>query len=172
MHDFTNTNILIQLIGFIALCFMVAVFQANKRKQLLIRQVTAALLFALHFMLLGAATGAVMNLIGAARSYTFLKLDKNREVKYLLVFILLFTMATFLSSQGLKSLLPLAGMIFGTIAFWQKKPKQIRLIALLASPPWFIYSLISGSYPGMLVELIVMSSNLTGIYRHDIKRLR
>ena len=171
MQDYSNSNLVIQLIGFVALGFMAAVFQANKRKNLLSLQATSALLFSLHFILLGAITGAVMNLLGAARSYTFLNLGKNRDIRFLFAFIMLFALATFVSWQGTKSLLPLTGMIFGTVAFWQTKPSKTRLIALLASPPWFIYSAITGSYPGMLVELIVFSSNLTGIYRLDLPKL-
>ncbi len=170
MQDFTNTNILIQLIGFIAVCLMVAVFQSKKRKTLLTLQVCSTLLFSLHFLLLGAMTGSIMNLIGSARSFTFLKLGKNRNILYLLFFIFLFSIASILTWQGVKSLLPLIGMTFGTIAYWQTKPCRTRLITPLSTMPWFFYSLITGSYPGMLVEILVFTSTLVGIYRLDLPK--
>ncbi len=171
MHDYLNTNTLIQLIGFVAVCFFIACFQARKRKNLLQLQITGALLFALHFLMLGAMTGFIMNLIGAARGYTFLKIGpKNRNVAYLLLFILLFTVATIASWQGSKSLLPLIGMYAGTLVYWQKHPSRSRLLVPLSTIPWFTYSYITGSYPGMLVEVMVTLSALIGIYRHDIPR--
>ena len=155
-----------------ALGFMVAVFQAKKRRELLTLQMTAAFLFFVHFLLLGAVTGAIMNLIGGLRSLTFLKLSKKRDWRIPLIFIGLYMVATFVFWQGTKSLLPLLGMTFGTIAFWQIKPARTRRLTLLASPPWLIYSVISGSYPGVLVEMLVLSSNVVGIYRLDLPRKR
>ncbi|MEK7070605.1 MAG: YgjV family protein, partial [Patescibacteria group bacterium] len=57
----------------------------------------------------------------------------------------------------------------GTIAFWQSNPRYIRLIGLISPPLWFTYNYISGSYAGMFAEIILLSSNLIGIYRFDIK---
>ncbi len=169
-----NTNIIIQLIGLIAVCFFIACFQSRRRKDLLKLQISGALLFALHFLLLGAMSGFVMNLIGAARGYTFLRIGpKNRNIAYLVLFIFLFSVATILSWQGVKSILPLIGMTFGTLVYWQKLPSRSRLMVPLSTIPWFTYSYITGSYPGMVVEVMVTLSAIVGIYRHDIpKRLR
>ncbi|MEK9195850.1 MAG: YgjV family protein, partial [Patescibacteria group bacterium] len=76
---------------------------------------------------------------------------------------------TILTWHGLISLLPMIGMITGTIAFWQSNPRYIRLIGLISPPLWFTYNYISGSYAGMFAEIILLSSNLIGIYRFDIK---
>lgn len=169
-----NTNFIIQFIGLVAVCFFIACFQSRKRKDLLKLQITGALLFALHFLLLGAMSGFIMNLIGAARGYTFLKIGpKNRNIAYLLFFITLFSAATILSWQGARSLLPLIGMTFGTLVYWQKHPSRSRMLVPLSAIPWFAYSYLTGSYPGMMVEAFVTLSAFIGIYRHDIpKRYR
>ena len=67
------------------------------------------------------------------------------------------------------SLLPFIGTASGAIAFWQKKTKYIRRLALVSSPPWFTYNVIVGSYPGMVAEALLMSSNFIGQYRFDFK---
>lgn len=171
MQDLVREDFFIQLIGFIALGFTIALFQVNKRTMMLALQVCGSMLYTLHFLLLGATTGAAMNFIGGVRSFTFIRIGKNRSLYILALFIAAFCLAVVLTWQGPKSLLPLAGMIFGTIALWQTKPSRIRLIMLAASPPWLIYNLISGSYPGMIVETLAITSNLIGIYRFDLLKL-
>lgn len=134
-------------------------------------QLIAALLYAVHFYLLGAITGAALNATGAARNYAFTRHSDKRSWWLPGAFIAVFCLVTALTWQGPLSLLPLGGMISGTLAFWQRTPNHIRLIALISPPLWFTYNFISGSYPGMLVETIMFGSNLIGIYRFDIRRL-
>jgi hypothetical protein len=172
MHDFFNTNLGIQLIGFIALGFYVALFQVNSRIRMLTLKVCGALLFTAHFFLLGATTAVAMTLIGACRDSTYILIGKKRLVYVPIFFITVFTVAAILTWQGPISLLALAGMTFGTLAFWQTKPSKIRLFALFASSPWIVYDLISGSYSGMILEGAAIISNLVGIYRFDLSKRR
>jgi hypothetical protein len=159
----------IQLIGFIALVVSLLVFQVNRRGNMLKLQMSAAIMYSLHFFLLGAFTGAAMNILGALRNFLFYKTRKRtRLLPGLLIFA--FSFAGIITWQGPLSLLPILGMISGTLAFWQSNPKHIRRLALMAPPLWFIYDLMSGSYPGMLTELIMFSSNCVGIYRFDIQK--
>lgn len=132
---------------------------------------SACALWSVHFLLLGAATGAVMNLIGAARAFAFYKVEPTKRNRWILwSFLSLLAIATALTWQGIISLLPFAGSAANVIAYWQKQPKTIRRFALATPPPWFIYNVISGSYPGMIVEVLKMTSNIVGQYRLDFKR--
>lgn len=82
-------------------------------------------------------------------------------------FIAAFLIASILTWQGQISVLPMMGMVSGTIAFWQKEARLVRLIGILSPPLWFTYNIIVGSYPGMITEVIILSSNLIGVYRFD-----
>jgi hypothetical protein len=169
VHFIAHNAIIIQLIGFIALGFSLLVFQVNRRSSMLKLQMCAASLYVVHFYLLGAITGSAMNLTGVSRNYAFYKF-RDRTHSWLLpgVFIIIFAGVGLATWQGPLSLLPTCGMISGTIAFWQRDTKFIRYIALISPPLWFTYNAISGSYPGMLTEVIMFSSNLVGIYRFDV----
>jgi hypothetical protein len=171
MHDLIHNALFIQLLGFSAIVFNIAIFQVNDRIKMLVLKVCGALIFVAHFSLLGAATGAAMVFIGVARDATYILTAKKRNVLIPVFFIAIFAAATLLTWQGPISLLALAGMVFGTLAFWQVKPRRIRRFALAASSPWVIYDLISGSYPGMVLEGIAIASNLLGIYRFDSSKL-
>lgn len=137
---------------------------------LFLSTITCVLWFA-HFFLLGAATGAFMNVISAGRSFVYYKVKpgkKNRWIMY--SFLGLLVVITIGTWHGAVSLLPLIGSACSVVGDWQKKPKYIRRLNLGTPPPWFVYNVINGSYPGMAVEVLKTISNLIGQYRFDFKR--
>ena len=102
-----------------------------------------------------------MGLIGAIRCYIFAKRGEKvwaNHNMWLFVFICIFWIAGLLTWEAYYSIFPIMGMTAGTVAFWLKDPRQIRIISLIAPPLWFIYSFIVGSYPGMANELFIRSS--------------
>ena len=165
--------ILAQVFGFLALSLVILTFQSNNRNTMQYLKIAASGLFFLHFALLGAWTGAVMNIITALRSYIF----KERFTQawagkkiWLYLFIIIFTVAGILTWEGYRSLLPIIGMIFGTIAFWMKSPRQIRIMVLFASPCWIAYNLIVHSYPGLLTEILTISTVIIAMIRFNQKK--
>ncbi len=165
-----NHDLFVQLIGFVALGLSFLVFQINKRSQMLLLQMIAALIWASHFFLLGALTGAAINLLTAFRNYVFYKSSRTRDPIIPLVFIALFGLAVFLTWEGLYSLLPLAGSVIGTLAFWQVKTHNIRLIVGLGPFCWLLYNVFySGSYAAIITDVATLLSLIIGIYRFDIK---
>lgn len=159
-----------QFIGIIAVAISLSIFQVNNRDKMLIIGTIAALFYSVHFFMLGAFTGAALNLVGAARSYMFFKFKPNkRHTWVLLMFMVISAIATYLTWQGAISLFAFAGTNIGAFAAWHTKPKYIRRWALLAPPLWFVHNAVSGSYPGMIVEVIMFTSNLVGEYRFDFK---
>lgn len=158
-----------QAVGFAGLAVIAAAFQLRRRPAILTANIVSALLFTLHFMLLGAATGAAINFTSALRSIGFYWFDgeKRRRSRWLLAFILAaFSAAAVLTWQGWISVLPLAAMWCGTVAFWQLKPQKMRVFSLLSPPLWIIYNLHAGSVAGIITELFITASILTGLWRY------
>jgi hypothetical protein len=163
-----TSALLVQGIGAIAVLISLCIFQTNKRNKMLLLGMIASLFYVVHFFMLGAFTGAAMNLINAFSNYTYTKKKpnkRNRRIPY--YFALLVTGATIASWQGALSLLPAGAMIIGLFGSWKKGAKPIRQWGLVASPLWLLYSLISGSYPGVFIEAVMIISNLIGQYRFD-----
>ena len=132
--------------------------------------VVASSLYAIQYVLLGAFTGAAMNVIGGARGYAYYRVAPSKKHRWMLLsFMGLAVAGALVTWQGPVSLLALLGSISGTFSIWHKNPTYIRRWALLAPPLWFSYNLISGSYPGMISEVIMLFSNLLGEYRFDFK---
>ena len=162
-----------QGIGVAAMMVAVTIYQTNTRKAIFLLSMIASLLWATHFFLLGAFTGSAMNLVGSVRAYTFLSVKPNKKNRWVMwSFAGLLALATILTWHGALSLLPLTGSMFGVFGDWQRRPKMIRRLNFGSSPPWLIYNVISGSYPGVVVEILRMTSNLIGQYRFDFKPYR
>lgn len=172
MNQLFSSQLFIQALGVVALLFSMLVFQAGKRKKMLKLHTGASLLYSVHFFLLGGYSGAIVNLVNAIRNYSFYKLSKKSSNWSMpIFFIILFTVAGLVSWQGPASLLPIIGAISGTIAFWQRDPKWIRIFSLFVSPAWFIYALLIGSYPMMISEIIMFSSDIIGMFRYDYLKI-
>ncbi len=156
-----------QLVGLIGLIVVFAVFQFDNRRTILRLQIASSLIWALHYFLLGALTGSLMNGLLAGRNYFF---DKYPGMRITLsVSLLVLITAGLLSWNDWSSILPILGSSIGTIAVWQKNPRHIRFSMLFVPPLWFVYNAINGSYPGMIGDTITFVSVLIGIYRFDIR---
>jgi len=164
---------IIQTVGFIGFILLVVHFQINNRSKILILKMFASFAFALHFFLLGALTGSLMNLFAGFRSIVFkyrttYKWANNKF--WLFLFIGIFIFFGIISWEGIHSLFAMTGMIFGTIAYWSKNPKNIRIITLFGAGLWFMHNFIVKSYAGILTDSFVFISALIGIYRFDMKK--
>jgi hypothetical protein len=162
---------IVQGVGYLALLVVIISFQNNNRVKLLLLMLTAALLFTVHYALLGAWTGSLMNLVGA--SMIFVSYKKETAVWAQLpfwpyLFIALFILAGILTAENWTGFLPVLAQIFGTVAVWQSNARAIRFFMLIPRPLWFSYNLVVGSYAGMLTEVLVSTSVIVGIVRFDI----
>lgn len=160
-----------QLVGVVATVCSLLIFQVNRRKAMLLFSFAAALLWATHFFMLGAMAGAVMNLVLAARGYVFSRIKPGHSTLWVLgVFVVLSVAAALISGQILLGMLPATASIISAVAFWQKDPKLIRRLYLASNPLWLTYNVLVGSYPGVVVEVLLIGSNLLGQYRFDFLR--
>lgn len=162
--------LLAQGLGVIALIIAILSFQQNAQKKIVTYQMISSVFFCVHFCMLDATLGGILNGIGVFRAAIF----RNRDTKWasnkiwFFLFCALFIFAGAFSWAGPISLLPILSMILTTIAFWIKNPRIVRFVSLPASPLWFIYNLVYRSYPGMITELFVFSSILVAVFRFDI----
>ena len=160
-----------QLIGFLALVVIIYHFQRNDRSEMMHLKLMSFLLFTAHFSMLGAWTGAVMNIIGGVRTYIFnFRTSRKWADKTLwpIAFIIMFWVFGILTWVNNYSIFPMIGMTTGTMAYWCKQTKNIRLLVMISLPPWFIYNLAIGSYPGMIGNIFIFSSLIISLLRFDV----
>lgn len=165
-----------QGVGFCGAALNFLSFQQNKRSRIIGFQIGAALLFILHYILLGitngadAYTGAALNFIGLSRSVVFINNDKKwaKSPFWLVFFIVVSAISGILTWESWYSFLPPLAMILTTVSYWMKDETKIRLITFPSSPCWLIFNIITGSVAGIVTECVVMSSLIIAIVRYDI----
>ena len=158
-------KVIAEVIGIIGIICSILSFQCSQRKNVMLFQVLASLMFCTQLFLVGAVTGACLDSINFFRSL-FFSIDK----KWLALFILLLLAAGIATWQNAYSILPMIGSLLSTVALWMKTSKKIRLISFFSGPCWLIYNVVNGAYSAAVNELIAMTSIVIGILRHDIKK--
>ncbi|MBQ6823057.1 MAG: YgjV family protein [Clostridia bacterium] len=178
----TPIKLIAQIISIIAMCIALLSFQQKKQSRILVMQFCSGTLFTVHFFLLGAWTGCLLNLVGIFRAAVFANRSKKwaSHIAWPILFCLLFAGIYVLNftllgltptlPNLLIELLPTLGMFATTISFRMEKASQVRAFSLISSPLWFTYNAINLSIGGMLTELFTLISILVGILRLDIKK--
>lgn len=162
--------IIAQIIGFAGTITYFLVFQMKKRRGILALNILAAAIFIIHFTLLGAYTGAAMNLVCALRCVIYYYSDKKwaKSKIWLAVFIVASVILGIVTWSDAHSILVLAAMIITSISGWLKNEKYIRLLTLPSSPLWMIYNAHNGSVSGFVTDAVILISLLISIVRYDI----
>ncbi len=171
-----------QALSIIAMTIALLSFQQKTQKRIVLFQFCSSFLFAVHFLLLGAITGALLNFMAAVRALIYSKRDQKWAASpfWILLFSILpigiygasfafFGIAPTLANLLLE-LLPTLGMISTTISFRMKQAAQVRLFSLISSPLWLIYNIFNFSIGGILTESFSLISILVGILRLDLKK--
>lgn len=164
-------KVIAEVIGIIGIICSILSFQCSQRKNVMLFQVLASLIFCTQLFLVGAVTGACLDSINFFRSL-FFSIDKKwaKSNCWLALFILLLVAAGVATWQNAYSILPMIGSLLLTVALWMKTSKKVRLISFFSGPCWLIYNVVNGAYSAAVNELIAMASIVIGILRHDIEK--
>lgn len=174
-------EIIAQAIGIAAMVGIVGSFQQKTHKAAVAWQCAGSALFVVNMLMLGAISGALMNLVGAVRSLLFMNREKikNHIKVYVGVFLAIIWIFYFMvftvfekevtPANIILELLPTIGMSITTVGFSMKKAKNVRVAGLLNSPPWLIYNAASHTIGGVLCELLNCTSIIIGFIRLDRK---
>lgn len=177
----STLEIIAQIVGFVGLGLNLASFQQKDQKKLIVIQFFGAAVFAVHFGLLGAVSGCILNVVGIARAFVYSNKPKKWAsspvwlpvfiglyfVCYALSFLVFGTLPTF--KNFVIELLPVIGMTSLNVGYTMKRASHVRLTGLICSPSWLIYNAFKNSWPGVLVEILSIISILIGIFRLDTK---
>lgn len=165
--DRAVSELFVQLLGLVAIAFGVLSIQLPKRHQILLFLMSSSALWVIHFALLGALTGAIMNIIGVIRAATFYRW--NSEPRPLLVLLGVYALIIaggIITWEGYPSLLPVMGFMVATFGLWQRDEQRIRWFMIGAAPFWFLYNVISGSYAGAINEALAVVSSAIALRRY------
>ncbi len=157
-----------QAMGFIAVVLGFLSFQMRTQKQLLLVQTATTIAFCIHYYLIGATSGLMMNLLGIARNLAYYHKDKPifSGKKCPIFFAVVMGVVGLLSWQGYYSIFVVLGLVINTVCLSFTDPQKIRKSILLTSPLVLIYDAFVLSIGGMIYESVVIVSSVIGILRY------
>lgn len=160
----------VQALGMVSVILYIVAFQINSRKKILYFQSLSLFIFSIHLLFLDALTGGIITFINSSKVLLFSFRYKFQGNNILYFFIFTFIISTFLTWEGYHSILAGSGVIIATMSHWQKRPKYIRFIFALSAIPWIVYHFLVSSYPGILLESVILFATTLGIVRFDIMK--
>ena len=162
-----------QIVGLAAVALFLLSYQMKTRGGIIAMNLTSRILYVAQYLLLGAISGAVLDVLGSLASVVAQNRDKGWIQKHLrLVFILVnlaivgtgVTIA--IINKSPLDLLPIAGVALHTGAFWLTKEKAIRIVSLVGSPFWLAYNLASRAYGSAIGDFLTMGSIVIALIKY------
>ncbi|UKJ74458.1 YgjV family protein [Azospirillum brasilense] len=143
------------------------------RRALLAGQGASAAAFALHYLLIGAGTGAALSGLSVLQVATAWPDDRPRWCRALYISTLP-ALAVLAASTwaGWPSACAAAGMALGTAARWCRSALLLRALFLLAGACWVAHDFLSGSTFGLAADLLCMAGLVYGALRDCVPRKR
>lgn len=168
--------IISQIIGFAAVALYLLSYQLKRRKQIVWVTCISNSLYVTQYILLGAFSGAVLDIMSTVSS--FLAAKKNdapfkRYARALAVFNMIVIAAVGIASAFIQQewieLIPVAGALFQTGGLWCDDEQAIRRFGLCGAPFWLVYNFISKAYGPALGSLIAIVSIVAAMIRYRKK---
>ena len=163
-----------QILGLLLSVVGIYVFYAKSRRAILISKLICDIGYCIQQILLNAPTGALIQAIAAFREVVFYHRQSKKWASYrfwLYLFVVLMGISPILTWAGPISLLPAAGSSIAVFAFYCEQPHHTRILGLLATIPWFIYSSILGNYGIAVATGFQIVSAILGLIR-DYREMR
>ena len=168
MEGINWLEIIGQGFGMIAVAFGFLSYQMRTQKQLLAMQLATAVVFCIHYALIGATSGLLCNVIAAARNIAYYHRDKPlfSGKRCPIIFAVLMGLSGVVSWQGYASLCVIVGLVINTLCLSLTDPQKIRKSILVTSPLVLIYNALVFSVGGMVYESVCIVSSLVGMVRY------
>lgn len=163
-------SLFVQAIGFIPSFISILSIQLKTRKRILIMQLTAGLMWVLHYYLLGAYTAVLTNSIGIFRSTISYFNDRKwaKSNLWLYLIITLSILSSIVTWDGPISLLPSISLICTATGLWIHNLTITRILFTVQSPCLFVYDIATGSWGCAIIEAVAFVSFILALLRLDI----
>jgi hypothetical protein len=126
-----------------------------------------------QYLLLGAISGAVLDILGSVASLVAGKRNAPFMKKHIrLVFVLMNTaivgagIGIAIANRSALDLLPIFGVLLHTGAFWLTRERVIRIVSLIGSPFWLTYNFASRAYGSSIGDIFTMLSIIIAMIRY------
>ena len=162
-----------QIVGITAVGLYLFSFQLKRRHHIVFVTCISNCLYVLQYFLLGAFSGAFLDIISTISSFFAGKKNVpcfKRYVRYITFATILLIVGVGLTftivQKNWIELLPVGGAILQTSGLWFDNEQTIRKFALAGAPFWLIYNFLSQAYGAALGTLLTIISIIVALLRY------
>lgn len=169
-------EIIAMIVGVIAVTLYFLGYLQKKRQNIILFNVTSRILYILQYILLGAFSGAALDVAGAVSSILAERKNKISLIKkhtklFVIIMDIIIVIVGLFLYKSIFDVLPIIGVLLHTTAFWIDDEKAIRRVSFLGSPFWLVYNFVSGAYPSCIGDILSMVSIAIAMVRYgDFKK--
>ncbi|MBQ0125181.1 MAG: YgjV family protein [Clostridiales bacterium] len=169
-HTFTIYEVAVRVIGILGIIFSVISFQYKKHSGIMLFRTLNESFFGVQYILLGAYTGAGINLLSCFRNVVFAERVKKEKTTLpaQIIFSVIFTVIGIITWEGPKSILIVVAKVISTFGYGMKNTKFLKITILFTASCWLVYNLFVGSIEGALCEAFTLCSIIVALIRMDL----
>jgi len=156
-----------QILGLIYALFLILSNFGKSTKQILFLQTISFFFKTLHYYLLGGISGFLTSLISMIRNIIFYKIKESKI--WVVFFIIIYIIIGIITLKSIYTLLPVFATIIYTLIINYNNPKYLRYGIFITSLTWLIYNIYIISYSGIIIQIIMLISNIIAIIKLDKK---
>lgn len=162
------SEIIGQILGVVAVVMGFVSYQVKTDRQLLLVHGLTCVVFVVHYYLLGAIPAAVLNGVGIIRNIVYYYKDRPfyRPKLFPIIFAVIMLILGIYSSNGIHSVLIIAGLVISTLCLSFKDAQNVRKGVLIACPLTLVYDIIEHSFGGIIYESVAIISAIIGLIRY------
>lgn len=165
-------NIFYQLIGFGALIFMGLSYWQNDKRTILLWQVVANLIFAIHYTLLHACSGALCSFFQIVVLLLFLLQEKFNWSKLVtaIPIVAVFLLIAVVTYETPVTVLPIVASLAALLPFFQSRRRVIQVAGIASGLSWLVYVIAVRSYSGMVTESVLTIITAASLLKKETRK--
>lgn len=169
MFEFVdNTYLIAQIFGFFAMCMSVSAWQMKNSRHIILFYVPIAMLWATQYYFLGAYVGVLICVISMFKDGA-IGFSPAKYSKYILsVYLTIIFMATFYFAKTWLDFAPLVAVtVFNISLLFPDNRILVARSGVASQLSWLVYNIPSGAWMGIICSLLVSTSSIIGMARHE-----
>lgn len=161
--------IYIQLIGFLGFLMYTLSYSRSTYNKVLLYQLTANFAYTVHYFLLGGISAAFVCALDMMKDLVFIKRKKG-GYNCAIVFIILYSLVTYVFYESPASFLPLLGSSVSVLVLVKNDKEWVLKGGIITACLWLPYNIIVHSYSGTISEIIIISSAAINLWNMKKKK--
>lgn len=147
----------------------------KKKKDILITQIGAAFCYMIVYIIKGATSGWIIEIIESIKDFIFIKIEKKGKqipLWLLILFLGSLILTVMIFYDGPASILPLIINIAYFVSTYFKNPKFIRYTMLICAILWICYNYSVGAYVILIGNAFEIISAIYSIIKYKNKPIK